>query len=109
MNEEKVTIIGGHKFFIRGDGSSGIVPNDETKEENIKTEEIEKYSSQMQLYGLAYEISKLYERWDELRTWLEDKKIEKYYDNDAYRYTAYMTVLEKMDELEKENKYDRKI
>ena len=37
MDGEKVTIIGGYKFFVRSDGSSGIVPNDETKEEKIKT------------------------------------------------------------------------
>lgn len=40
MDKEKITIIGGHKFFVRGDGSSGIVPNDEVKVRKMYSEEL---------------------------------------------------------------------
>ena len=83
MNEEKVTIIGGHKFFVRGDGSSGIVPNDEiistkTQLTNEEAEaEIKRYSTQMRFYGLAYEISKLEDDLKAVKKQAEDlgKKI----------------------------------
>lgn len=100
MDEEKITIIGGHKFFVRGDGSSGIVPNDEYVEKMkiasdlgtqmhdvicTKTQltdeeaeaEIKRYSTQMRFYGLAYEISKLEDDLKAVKKQAEDleKKI----------------------------------
>lgn len=83
MDKEKITIIGGHKFFVRGDGSSGIVPNDDvicTKTQLTDEEaeaEIKQYSTQMRFYGMVNEISKLQEDLKVVKKQAEDlgKKI----------------------------------
>ena len=46
------------------------------------------------------ENAQLKEQRQELRNWLEEQKQDRYYDNDAYRYTAYDNVLSKLNELE---------
>lgn len=96
MDEEKITIIGGHKFFVRGDGSSGIVPNDEYAEKMkiasdlgtqmhdvicTKTQltdeeaeaEIKQYSAQMRFYGMANEISRLEDGLKTIKQHIKDK------------------------------------
>ena len=96
MDEEKITIIGGHKFFVRGDGSSGIIPNDEYVEKmevasDIGTQmhdvictkvqltdeeaeaEIKQYSTQMRFYEIANEISRLEDGLKTIKQHIKDK------------------------------------
>lgn len=52
-------------------------------------------------------VSELYDKIDrlenqkkELKTWLEEQKDNRKYDNDVCRYTAYDYVLSKLNEIE---------
>lgn len=114
MDEEKITIIGGHKFFVRGDGSSGIVPNDETKEEKppISLEcqamgVVDGSKAHKVLKKLLEENLKHEKNWKDLRKMIEDT-IKALYEHakdptDEFITTSVGTfgrVLNMMDELE---------
>ena len=43
-------------------------------------------------------------RWNSLREWLEEQKLDRRYDNDVERFTAYGATLDKINELEGEDK-----
>ena len=40
------------------------------------------------------------DKWEELKKWVDEQMVDRYYDNDIYRYTAYESVRNKMNELE---------
>lgn len=45
------------------------------------------------------------DKWKKLKEWVGEQMIDRYYDNDAYRYTAYEAVYNEMKKLEEgENK-----
>lgn len=50
------------------------------------------------------EILQLQSDWNSLREYLEEMKLNKRYDNDVERFTAYDDALDKMNELEGKDK-----
>jgi predicted nuclease with TOPRIM domain len=59
-----------------------------------------KYNFDYNLEELVKEAKKLQSNWNSLREYVKEMKLNKRFDNDVERFTAYDDVLDKMNELE---------